>query len=131
MITPLVVLALALVSMIGFTLFRSWEARKEIRYFNDNRTVLDGYAEELYAALVMGGLPLRWRQNAAALIHNISHNGVLLMVATLRAVERPLARLSYRMRVSTPKVGTAQVSDFLKTLSPDKAMGGELQEKSV
>jgi hypothetical protein len=62
----------------------------------------------------------------------LSHEIVHLFLATLRAVEKPVAQLSYKMRLARTKNGTRSVSEYLRTITPDK--GEEktaLQEKSV
>lgn len=130
MIVPLSILLASLILALGFIMFRRWETARGVRMFDARRTALDQYAEELWSALVLGGLPVRWRQNAIAVTHRLGHGGVHMAVSALRAAERPLARLSYKMRVSAPKAGSAQVSKFLQTITPQKG-SGDFQEKSV
>lgn len=130
MTAPLILLSVALLLGALFLAVRMVEVRRDIRFFDEQRTALDAHANELYAAVVMGGIPVRWRQYTAFLVHQITHEIVHLAVLSLRAIERPLARLSYRMRVSQPKTG-GEVSSFLKTITPDKSGSGEFQEKSV
>lgn len=130
MLAPLILLSVAALLGVLFLVVRTIEVRRGTRFFDEQRTVLDGYAAELYSALVMGGIPVRWRQYTAFLMHRVTHEVVHLAVLSLRAVERPLARLSYRMRVSQPKTG-GEVSSFLKTITPEKSGSGEFQEKSV
>lgn len=119
--------------MVGliFLAGKAWEIRRGVRVYDSVRTMLDQYASEIYTALVTGGIPLRWRQSVTLFMHQSTHALVQAAVHGLRAVERPLARLSYRMRVSKPKAGGAEVSEFLKTITPDKQGNGNFQEKSV
>lgn len=121
MITPALMLAATIVAAVLFVLFRVAESRRDVRFFNTTRTVLDAQAIEFWNALVTGGVPLAWREHAAVATHRVTQVAVHLAVAALRAAERPLARLSYKMRVSAPKAGGTQVSEFLKTITPDKS----------
>jgi hypothetical protein len=68
----------------------------------------------------MGGIPVSWRTYTRAIVHELTHFLVRVAVEVVRAIERPLAKLSYKMRVSAPKSGMAPVSEFLKTLTPEK-----------
>ena len=131
MIISTIVLLSLIALTAAFVVFRVSESRFEKRAFNELRTRLDQHAEELYTALVMGGIPLSWRRFVVALVHEVGHELVHFMVSGLRAVERPLARLSYRLRVSAPKTGAAPVSEFLKTITPDRTSNSEFQQKSV
>ena len=99
---------------------RRYEYARGVRFFEERRAELDVRAEELWAALVTGGVPMSWRTYAQAVLHDITHLGVHSAVELVRAIERPLARLSYKMRVSAPKSGSAPVSSFLRTITPDK-----------
>jgi hypothetical protein len=127
---PLLLIVLALLAALSFVSVRRFEAAKGTRFFDAQRAVLDTRAEEVWHALVTGGAPLAWRTYAQVTAHTVGHEVVRIAVEVVRAVERPLARLSYKMRVSAPKVGAAPVSDFLKTITPDKG-AGDLQHKSV
>ena len=111
---------LALVAGLALISVRRYETTRGVRYFENARTAFDAYAEALWATLVLGGIPMSWRSFMRSVGHEVSHSTVRLAVETIRAVERPLARLSYKMRVSAPKGNTAPVSDFLRTLSPEK-----------
>ena len=101
-----------------------------MRVYADMRAQLDTFAEELWRAAVLGGIPLSWRQRAQAIVHELGHESVHAAVTVLRSIEAPLSRLSYRMRVSAPKTGAAPVSEFLKTITPDRT-SGDFQQKSV
>lgn len=131
MTSALVVIILALSAGLAFVSMRRFEESRGIRLFNERRVALDSYASSLWEALVLGGIPVAWRKHAALLIHGVTHEGVRQAVEVVRAVERPLARLSYKMRVSAPKGAGAPVSDFLKTITPDKTGNGDFREKSV
>lgn len=120
MIVPAIVLAVGLVLTLCYILFRVWEVRRGVRIYNERRLLLDHWAERVYETLVLGGVPLSWRRYAVAVVHEISHEAVRLMVVIIRAVEKPLVRLSYRLRVSAPKNGAQPVSEFLRTIAPDK-----------
>jgi hypothetical protein len=120
MIIPAVLLVVGLVLTLCFILFRAWEVRRGSRLYNERRLLLDHWAERVYETLVLGGVPLSWRRYAVAVSHEVSHEAVRLLVAIIRAVEKPLVRLSYRLRVSAPKTGAQPVSEFLRTIAPDK-----------
>ncbi len=120
MVVPAIVLGVGLVLALSFIVFRMWEVRSGVRIYNARRQRLDQWAERVYETMVLGGVPLSWRRYAVAVVHEISHEAVRLMVAIIRAVEKPLVRLSYRLRVSAPKTGAQPVSEFLRTIAPDK-----------
>jgi hypothetical protein len=130
MLASSIVLVVTLAAGLGYTWFRRVEEARGVRVYADTRAQLDIFAEELWRAAVLGGIPLSWRHRAQALAHEVGHEGVHMAVTLLRAIEAPLSRLSYRMRVSAPKTGAAPVSEFLKTITPDRT-GGDFQQKSV
>ena len=120
MATPAIVLAVGLMLTFCFILFRVWEVSRGVRIYNDHRLLLDNWAERVYEIMVLCGVPLAWRKYGVAVAHEISHEAVRLLVVIIRAVEKPLVRLSYRLRVSAPKTGAQPVSEFLRTIAPDK-----------
>ncbi len=120
MFAPLTVMLIALCAILAVVTVRRVETARGARYFDATRTVLDRRALEFWEALVMGGIPVSWRSYARAIMHDTAHLLVRLAVETVRALERPLVKLSYKMRVTAPKSGAAPVSEFLKTLSPEK-----------
>lgn len=120
MITAALVLVFTILLAVAFVVFRTVEARQNRRFFDATRTAWDQRVTTAWHALVTGGVPREWREHAAVVLHRATQSGVHVAVTALRAAERPLARLSYKMRVSAPKAGTGQVSEFLKTITPDK-----------
>lgn len=120
MIAPLTLILVALVAMLGLISVRRLELARGMRFFDTQRSVLDARAAELWEALVLGGLPVSWRAYVRAVFHDLGQVLVHTAVEVVRAVERPLAKLSYKMRVTAPKSGTKPVSDFLKTITPEK-----------
>ena len=120
MLAPLIIILVALSAMLGFLSLRRLEVARGMRYFDTERAVLDQHAEIMWMKLIHGGIPLSWRTYAGVILHDITHLGVHSAVELVRAVERPLARLSYKMRVSAPKGGGAPVSNFLRTITPEK-----------
>ncbi len=119
MLIATILLAASLSLLAAFSAFCVAEERVGRRLFAPTRERLDVYATELWQALVMGGVPMRWRQEVLRAAHTAVHTGVHVAVAALRAAERPLARLSYKMRVSAPKGNGKQVSEFLRTITPE------------
>ncbi len=125
-----IVLALIVaVSAILFVLRHAEESRGQ-RFFADARSKLDQQTMNIYEGAVMGGVPHVWRDASVKFIHDVTHGAVQQAVKGLRSVERPLSRLSYKMRVSQPKATAGEVSEFLKTITPERPQS-ELVEKSV
>jgi hypothetical protein len=117
---PLVLILVALMAMLTLISVRRYETAKGMRFFDSYRETFDVYAAQLWVGVVLGGIPVSWRTYARAVVHDVTHTGVRLAVEVIRAIERPLARLSYKMRVSAPKGAGAPVSDFLRTITPEK-----------
>ncbi len=120
MFAPLVLILIALCAIGGVFTVRRVELVRGTRFFEPVRASFDSWATDLWSALVLGGIPVSWRSYVRAVAHDLTHLLVRVAVEVIRAIERPLARLSYKMRVSAPKSGMAPVSEFLKTLTPDK-----------
>lgn len=120
MIAPLWVILVALCAILGVLSVRRVEEARGVRYFDTARRSLDARAEVVWEALVLGGIPVSWRSYVRAALHDLTHLLVRIAVEVVRAIERPLARLSYKMRISAPKSGVAPVSEFLKILTPEK-----------
>lgn len=121
--------------LVGFLIFRSWEEKRGIRLWADARTKLDEKVHRMYHRAVTGTIPYRYRTAFFVFLQKMIHEAVLVIVATLRAIERPLTRLSYRMRMATPKANGKEVSSFLRTIVPLKKResegDGTESEKSV
>ena len=100
--------------------FRVFEHSRGTMLFKKKRGELDTQIEHLYHALVMGSIPIEWRFQFISLLHTLSRRSVQIAVEILRAIERPLARLSYRMRTYAPKANGKEVSAYLKTIIIDK-----------
>jgi hypothetical protein len=69
---------------------------------------------------VTGSLPTAWRHVLAVFLHDTTHRTVVFLVEALRAVERPLTRISFRMRIQKSSVGGKGISPFLKSIVPEK-----------
>ena len=110
----------SIVLLAGFVAFRVWEEKRGVKFFAAERTEADAIVTDLYHAAVMGNIPQKYREMFLAFIHNVTHTVVVLAVATLRAIERPLSRFSYRLRQRAPSVAGKEPSAFLKTLTPEK-----------
>jgi hypothetical protein len=74
----------------------------------------------MYKAAVLGSIPEKYRLAAVALLHSLAHDAVVFAVEALRSLERPLARLSLRLRQSAPRPSGKEPSPFLKTIAPEK-----------
>ncbi len=125
----------ALVLLGVFVAFRLFEEKRGVRLWAPVRTAVDEKVIEMYHSSVTGSIPRHYRLQFLMFLRQTTHAGVLLLVAGLRALERPLTRLSYRMRMATSNTSKKEVSSFLKTIAPEKPQmssgnGGE-KEKSV
>ena len=118
-----------------FIFFRMWEQKRRIRMWAGAREKADEQVVEAYRSAITGSIPQHYRIRFLAFLRNAIHELVLLLVATLRAVERPLTRISYRMRMSASNTNKKEVSPFLQTIVPEKPDtvpgDGTGQEKSV
>ena len=110
---------LGLAGLVGFWFVREREEQRGTRLAESHRATLDRVVAEAYHTLVAGDALHTHRLRFFALVHNVSHRVVIALVAALRAVERPLARVSHRMRMEPPK-SPREPSEFLKTITPDK-----------
>lgn len=120
MVWALSVILTALALGLLYVWLRRFETVRGGRFFEASRARFDARASALLEALVLGGIPVSWRKYVVALFHEVVHTMVRFAVDVIRAVERPLARLSYRLRVSAPKGSGVPVSEFLRTISPEK-----------
>ena len=110
----------ALVLLAGFIALHVWELKRGKRMFDAYRTKLDGQISRLYQTLITGDVPASWRIATLRFLHNLAHRVVVVSVEVLRAVERPLSRLSHRMRVRPPVASGGEVSQYLKNIVPEK-----------
>ena len=113
---------IGLLGTISFVFFRLWEVRRTRRFFENYRALLDRMTERLYGILVFGEIPRHYRTRLALVVRSLSHRAVHSAVLALRALERPLARVSHRMRMSAAE-SEREPSDFLKTITPQKKDG--------
>ncbi len=102
---------------------RAVEERRGIRVFQDVRSRYDRRIAEAYTRIVANDFPIEIRQNVSHALHWLSHRIVVLAVEMVRAIERPLTRLSYRLRTRAPKPSGKDVSPFLRTITPEKRTG--------
>ncbi len=119
----------AFILLAMFIAFRAWEEKRHVRVWGKARAAMDEKVTEFYQTAVTGSIPRHYRLRFLAFLHNATHEFVLLLVAALRAVERPLTRISYRMRMAASNPNKKEVSSFLKTIAPEKdsnkSMGGK------
>ncbi|PIR84958.1 hypothetical protein COU15_03330 [Candidatus Kaiserbacteria bacterium CG10_big_fil_rev_8_21_14_0_10_45_20] len=111
-----------LIGITAFVLFRLWEAQRTERFFEQARKSLDSVAERLYRVMVFGEIPRHYRTKTATVLRFFSHHAIHTAVLALRSIERPLTRMSHRMRMSSSE-SKQEPSDFLKTITPDKKDG--------
>ncbi|MDO8523974.1 MAG: hypothetical protein Q7R74_01960 [bacterium] len=115
---------IALALLVAFVVFRFWEEKRGVRLFAEKRAAADTVVAEMYRAAVMGNIPAEYRIAVIRFLHTLAHDTVVFLVEGLRAVERPLTRLSYRMRQSAPASNGKEPSAFLKTITPEKPANG-------
>ena len=121
-----------LVSLVGYSVFRFYEARRRERFFESSRKKLDSFSIELYRLAVFGELPAVYRVSLRNALHVVTHASVNRAVKLLRAVERPLSRLSYRLRITRMKdVEHRDPSPFLKNITGTKEKNGETAPDSI
>lgn len=125
----LIPFSVGLVLAVLFVALRLWEVRRGSRFFESFRRALDRRAVALYRTLVFGEMPRRWRESLARFGNRVLHRSVRALVAGLRAIERPLSRMSHRMRTNAQS-GTREPSEFLKTITP-KRIDGKDDKNSV
>lgn len=110
-----------LVGAIGLLLsafFFAWEVRRGSRLWAAAREKCDRLVTHTYRALVFGEVPHTYRIKALKALRTFTHRVVVFLVSLLRGIERPLARLSHRMRTSSVKETHRAPSPFLKTIQP-------------
>jgi hypothetical protein len=110
----------SLASLVAFFGFRFWEERRGMRVLATLRATLDGQVSRIYRAAVMGRISDSWRRSLVASAHTLTHRVVVLTVDGLHAIERPLNRLSLRMRMRPPSANGKDVSAYLKSIAPDR-----------
>lgn len=120
MVLGIVPFVLGLAGFVGFVVVRMWEARRGARIVETHRASLDATVASLWRTLVVGDPGVMLRHQALALAHALSHRTLASFATLLRTIERPIARISHRMRMMPPKAPTREPSEFLKTITPEK-----------
>jgi hypothetical protein len=118
--------------LIAFVWYRMWEERQPVKFMNAEREAADYTVLNLYRKAVMGDIPAHFRMRLVRLAHELSHLVIVFTVEILRALERPLARLSYRMRRATiSSANGKEPSAFLKTLKEKPITDSESKNDSL
>ncbi len=107
----------AFVLLALFIVFRVQEEKKGVRIFAEARAKADTQVLKAYRGAVAGTIPQHYRVAVVLFFRHTLHQLVLLTVTGLRAAERPLTRLSHRMRMATPASKGKEPSAFLKTIA--------------
>lgn len=107
-----------LLGCVGLVLW--YEARRGARFFEHTRRMLDRRVSVLYRTLVFGEIPSGYRTQVRRFMADATHRTLIVLVKVLRAVERPLVRLTREMRYHAT---TSEPSHFIKTIK-----GGETKE---
>ncbi len=116
-VVPFAAGLLMLGAFIGFV---SWERRRGLKVYAEFRERADRRISKLYRMFVLGQVPIEWRHAFLTVMHLSVHRIVVLLVETLRAIERPLTRLSHYLRTRSPSANGKEVSSFLKSIVPGK-----------
>jgi len=116
---------LSLSLLTAFVLLRFWEEKRGVKAFAPFRKSADEVVSEMYKGAITGNISTKYRAELIHFLHTLTHDTVVFLVEGLRALERPLTRLSYRMRQSAPPPTTREPSEFLKTITPDKKGEGK------
>lgn len=120
---------ISLALLVAYVLFRMGEEKRGVKLWAHARESADSAIEKAYHRAVMGNLPSNWRDAFLKFAHQLSHAGVVLTVEALRAIERPLLRLSHRMRRGGAPTATGkEPSEFLKTITPEKKETGNSED---
>lgn len=109
-----------LVGVVGLLLFPGvlmFEAHRGTRFFDTGRARLDRITRRAYRMLVFGEIPHTYRFYLVRTFRLVTHRVIVGAVSLLRALERPLSRMSHRMRRSN-EVTLRAPSPFLQTISP-------------
>ncbi len=110
----------SLLLMAGYIAFRMHEEKKGFMLFATARAKADEAVLGAYRAAVTKDIPSHFRVFLIHAAHYVTHAVVVLAVQVLRAIERPLARFSYRLRRNIPVANGKAPSDFLTTIKPAK-----------
>jgi hypothetical protein len=113
----------SLLLLLAFIAFRFFEESRGRKLWPEARAKADVVVSEAYKSAVMGSVPTEYREAFAHFLNRMAHDAVIFLVEGLRAIERPLARLSFRLR-QRPQGMKKDPSPFLKTLAPDKKPEG-------
>ena len=111
---------IALVLLVAFVFFRFWEQKRGVKVWADARNTADEVVSDMYTSAVLGSFPHKYRIAFLNFLHTLLHDSVVFAVESLRALERPLTRLSYRLRQSAPSANGKEPSAFLKNLVSEK-----------
>lgn len=103
-----------------FIILRVFEVRRGKRVFEHFRSHLDAFSTRLYRLFVFGEIPSTYRNFLSSTARSVFHQVVVLLVRLLRALERPLSRLNYRMRSTRGKDEQREPSPFLKDIGTSK-----------
>ncbi len=116
----------SLALLIAFVAFRFSEERRGVKVWADTRAKADAVVSEMYRAAVVGNIPAEYREAFVRFLRTLAHDALVFLIEGLRAVERPLTRLSYRMRRVSPPTSAAEPSAFLKTIIQGKKNGADV-----
>lgn len=111
---------ISLVLLLAFLAFRLYEAKRGARYLADVRAEADIVVSDMYRAAVTGDIPRKYQEAAVRFLYRLAHETVMFLVESLRAAERALSRLSYRLRRMAPPPSGKEPSAFLKAVAPEK-----------
>jgi len=112
-----VIFIVGVLGLVLYALLRFFEISRGKRFFDAVRSRLDAFSSRVYRLAVFGELPHGYRAWFSARVGELVHHAVVALVAWLRAIERPLSRMSRRLRVSRhTSTASREPSSFLKDI---------------
>lgn len=108
--------------------FRFFEVRRTRRLLEPLRARFDVFSARLYRLFVFGEIPTTYRAWLLKALRAFTHRMVVVLVALLRAIERPLSRLNHRLR--TPRVDNTVARDPSPFLKQIQSVGKEHSQSS-
>lgn len=111
---------ISLFLLVAFVAFRFLEERRGQRAWATTRASADVVVSDMYRAAVTGDIPRKYQDAIVHFLYTLAHDMIVFIIEGLRAIERPLAQLSYRLRRSVPSGNGKEPSAFLKTITPER-----------
>ena len=122
---------ISLVLLVAFIAFRFLEEKRGRRVWTVTRASDDTVVSDMSHAAVTGDIPRKYQDATVHFLYTLAHDMIVFLIEGLRAIERPLARLSYRLRRSVPSGNGKEPSAFLKTITPERNPESEVPTNTL